>query len=230
MRCVCACESLIFIYFRSQAAYFKVSQFLHERFKVNSTDTCACGHTVHAYAHCQMQLLQVCTCLTHTSPHIYPTHSTPPIALPPPLPCCPVPAATDDTKAARPTPKSRKNSVRAQMKELDAALSGVLQISSRLETDGSPLKDTLTDTLTASQQSQVRGQFGTSFTSVSAVSLQQALPPAAKPIIALPRPPQHGGGRRRQKGSGVMSLRFTPSVLWAYTLFLIALLFCYVEH
>ena len=109
------------------------------------------------------------------------------------------------------------------MKELDAALSGILQISSGLETDGSPLKDTLTDTLTASQQSQVRGQFGTSFTNVSAVSLQQALPPAAKPIIALPHPPQHGG-------SGVASLRLTPSVLWAYTLFLIALLFCYVEH
>ena len=105
-----------------------------------------------------MQLLQVCTCLTHTSPHIYPTHSTPPIALPPPLPCCPIPAATDSTKSARPTPKSRKNSVRAQMKELDAAHSGVLQISSGLETDGSPLKDTLTDTLMASQQSQVRGQ------------------------------------------------------------------------
>ena len=116
------------------------------------------------------------------------------------------------------------------MKELDAALSGVLQSSSELETDGSPLKDTLTDTLKASQQSQVGGQFGTSFTSVSAVSPQQPPPPAAKPIIALPRPPQHGGGRRRQKGSGVTSLRFTPSMLCMYTLFLIALLFCYVEH
>ena len=120
------------------------------------------------------------------------------------------------------------------MKELDAALSGVLQSSSELETDGSPLTNTLTDTLKASQQSQVGGQFGTSFTSMSAVSPQQPLPPAAKPIIALPRPPQHGGGRRRQKGmdvgSGVTTLEFTPSMLSTYALFLIALLFCYVER
>ncbi len=138
------------------------------------------------------------------------------------------------------------------MKELDAALSGVLQSSSELETDGSPLTNTLTDTLKASQQSQVGGQFGTSFTSMSAVSPQQPPPPAAKPIIALPRPPQHGGGRRRQKGmdtvttlgnvykspsakgmdvgSGVTTLEFTPSMLSTYALFLIALLFCYVER
>lgn len=113
------------------------------------------------------------------------------------------------------------------MKELDAALSGVLQSRSELETDGSSLTDTLTDTLKARQQPQVGGQFETSFTSVSAVSPQQPPPPAPRQIIALPRPPQHGGGRRRQKGSGVTFLRFTPSMLCAYTLFLIVCILCF---
>ena len=98
--------------------------------------------------------------------------------------------------------------MRAQLKELDAALSGVLQSSSELETDGS-LTDSLTDTLKASQPSQAVGQFETSFSSVSTVSSQQAPPPTAKPIIALPRPPHHGGGRRRQKGGNASGLPLT---------------------
>ena len=45
--CVCACESLIFLYFRSWAAYFKVSQFLCERSKVSRRKTSAVLTLVH---------------------------------------------------------------------------------------------------------------------------------------------------------------------------------------
>ena len=88
------------------------------------------------------------------------------------------------------------------MKELDAALSGMLQSSSELETDGSSVTNTPSDTQKASRPPQAVEQFATSLASTTTVPPQQAPPPTAQPIIALPRPPQYASGRRRQKGGG----------------------------
>ena len=78
-----------------------------------------------------------------------------------------------------------------QMKELDAALSRVLQSSSELETDASPLTNTLTDTLKARQQLQVANSCSLGHSSLACQLLLHNKPHPLQPSQSLPCPVHH---------------------------------------
>ena len=98
---MCACESLIFLYFRSQAAYFKVSQFLRERSKVSRRKTSAALTLVHVdipyipYMHTLIANYSCCKCVhvSLTPPTHLPHTFNPSQAHQPPLPLLPHPCS-----------------------------------------------------------------------------------------------------------------------------------------